>query len=97
MPKMNEEFKVTIPFPQATSHVHRGHFTTHRNVPHSVMTSVRIPREELAVIKDVAAAHELSTGEFIKWVAYYAALAIRNEDHLKTFKEENELDTSGYE
>lgn len=94
-----EHDTISIPFPRITRNVNRGYVGRVPQATPTRPTSIRFTDEDHQHIMSAASQLDMSFGEFVKWCAYYGAVAVNNELARRSFddtKTKPELDTSGY-
>jgi len=93
------EVTISIPYPRPTAHLNRGHFVNETAPNIDPPSSIRFPSADKRYIREVAMSLNMGFSEFVKWVAIYAAKAVVEEQHRKTFDDGGDKgpDLTGYE
>lgn len=96
MPKIDDQ--ISIPFPRISRDAHRG-LGRLSDEQRTRPTTFRISDEDHAHVSKAANRLNMTFSEFVRWCAFYGAIAVNNELERRSFKDEPskpELDTSGY-
>lgn len=84
MSKIDINQQLTVPIPRPTQYVYRGMKST--KVPDTNPISIRWTSEDHRFIDEQANRIGITFSEFVRWVAYHAAIEVRKLEYISSFK-----------